>query len=45
MTGEVVGVVNSVIVKSLRESPVSHPSGITFALPVGTLRALFTDRK
>lgn len=45
VTGEVVGVVNSVLVKSLRESPVSHPSGITFALPVATLRALVSDRK
>ncbi|MFM8899938.1 MAG: serine protease [Burkholderiales bacterium] len=33
-TGEVIGVVNSVFVKGSKESALSQPSGITYAIPV-----------
>lgn len=33
-TGEVIGVINSVFVKSSKESALSQPSGITYAIPV-----------
>jgi serine protease Do len=39
-TGEVLGVINMVLVKSTRESALSQPSGITYAIPVRHLRAL-----
>ncbi len=32
-TGEVVGVVNMVLIKGTRESALSHPSGISYAIP------------
>jgi S1-C subfamily serine protease len=34
-TGEVIGVVNMVFVKSTRESALAHPSGISYAIPSG----------
>ena len=34
-TGEVVGVVNMVFVKGTRESALSNPTGITYAIPAG----------
>jgi S1-C subfamily serine protease len=39
-TGEVIGVMNSVFVKESRESLLSAPSGIAYAIPVVHLRAL-----
>lgn len=39
-SGEVVGVVNQVLVKSSRESALSSPTGITYAIPVALLHEL-----
>ena len=39
-TGEVVGIVNSVVVKATRESILSQPSGISFAIPAQPLKNL-----
>ncbi len=39
-TGEVLGIINMVLVKSTRESALSQPSGITYAIPVRHLRTL-----
>jgi S1-C subfamily serine protease len=39
-SGEVVGIVNSVLVKSTRESALTQPSGITYAIPVRKLKEL-----
>jgi len=39
-TGEVVGVVNMVLVRSTRESALSNPTGITYAIPVRFVREL-----
>ena len=33
-TGSVLGVVNMVLVRGTRESALSHPTGITYAIPV-----------
>lgn len=38
-TGEVVGVVNMVFVKGVKESAISAPSGITYAVPANYLKA------
>lgn len=38
--GKVVGVINMVFLKGLRESAVSNPSGITYAIPVRHVREL-----
>ena len=43
-TGQVLGLLNMVLVKSSRESLLSQPSGISYAIPVVHLRALL-DRK
>jgi hypothetical protein len=43
-TGQVLGMLNMVLVKSSRESLLSQPSGISYAIPVEHLRALI-DRK
>jgi serine protease Do len=40
---EVIGVVNSVLVKGTKESALSAPSGITYAIPVQKLKALLED--
>ena len=37
-TGKVVGIVNMVLVKGVRESALSNPSGISYAIPVSALR-------
>ena len=42
-TGEVIGVVNSVAVKSTKESALSQPSGITYAIPVKFVSELLTQ--
>jgi S1-C subfamily serine protease len=39
-TGEVIGIVNSVLVKATKESLLSQPSGITYAIPIRRLQAL-----
>jgi len=39
-TGRVIGVINSVFVKTTKEAAISAPSGITYAVPVDHVRAL-----
>lgn len=39
-TGAVIGIVNSVFVKGSREAAITHPSGITYAIPSQRLKAL-----
>ena len=39
-TGHVIGVVNMVLVRSTRESALSNPTGITYAIPVRFVREL-----
>jgi len=39
-TGRVIGVINSVYVKKTKETAISSPSGITYAVPVDYVRAL-----
>ena len=41
-SGQVLGIVNMVLVKNSRESLLSSPSGISYAIPVRHLRALLT---
>lgn len=41
--GEVVGIINMVFVKSTKESVLSQPSGISFAVPVDHLRELLLE--
>lgn len=43
--GEVIGIINMVFVKSTRESALTHPSGISFAVPVSHLQALLRDMR
>lgn len=43
-TGEVIGVINSVVVKSSKESALSQPSGITYAIPVRFVTELLERR-
>jgi S1-C subfamily serine protease len=42
-TGRVVGVVNSVLVKSTKESAIENPSGISYAIPVKFVRELLKE--
>lgn len=42
-TGQVVGVVNMVLVKGTREAALSAPSGISYALKASTLASLLAD--
>lgn len=44
-TGRVVGVVNMVLVKAGRESALSAPTGISYAVPVAALRALIAEAR
>nr|WP_246265772.1 serine protease [Aromatoleum diolicum] len=39
-TGQILGIVNMVFVKNTKESALSDPSGITYAIPVAHLKAL-----
>jgi len=39
-TGTVLGVINSVFVKGLKETAITHPSGITYAIPVNYVREI-----
>jgi S1-C subfamily serine protease len=43
-SGEVLGVLNMVLVKGSRESLLSQPSGISYAIPISHLRALLQRR-
>ena len=42
-TGEVLGVVNSVFVKGAKETAITAPSGITYAIPVKWVRELMRE--
>jgi serine protease Do len=44
-SGRVVGVINMVLVKSTRESALSQPSGITYAIPVRFVDALLARQR
>ena len=44
-TGDVLGVVNSVLVRGGRERALSAPSGITYAVPIQHLRPFLTRHK
>ena len=44
-TGEVIGVINMVLVKGTREAALSQPSGISYAIPVEHLRQLLQTVK
>ncbi|MDD5297780.1 MAG: serine protease [Rhodocyclaceae bacterium] len=44
-TGEVVGIINMVLVKSTKESAITDPSGITYAIPVRYLRELMSEQR
>lgn len=43
-TGQVLGVINMVLVRGSRESALSHPTGISYAIPVRLVRELLKDR-
>ena len=43
-SGQVVGVVNMVLVKGNKESALSQPSGISYALPVQLVHELLRER-
>ena len=43
-SGRVLGVINMVLVKNSKESVLSSPSGISYAIPVRFVRALLSDR-
>ncbi|MBL8326204.1 MAG: trypsin-like peptidase domain-containing protein [Rubrivivax sp.] len=42
-TGEVIGIVNMVLVRGSRETALSAPTGITYAIPVRYLRSLLEE--
>jgi S1-C subfamily serine protease len=44
-SGRVVGIINMVFVKGTRESVLSHPSGITFAIPIRHLAELLSAQE
>jgi len=44
-TGEVIGIINMVFVKGTRESALSQPSGIAYAIPVQPLKNLLQSNK
>lgn len=44
-TGEVIGIINMVFVKSTREAALSQPSGISYAIPVVHLGSLLGDQE
>lgn len=43
-TGEVIGVINMVFVKGSKESALSQPSGISYAIPANFLKRLLDER-
>jgi serine protease Do len=44
-SGDVVGIINMVFVKRTKEAAISHPSGISYAIPGNYLRDLITNTK
>lgn len=44
-SGHVIGVINMVLVRGTRESALSNPTGITYAIPVRFVRALLDQRE
>ena len=42
-TGEVLGIINKVFVQSTKEAVISHPSGITYAIPVKYLHQIIKE--
>lgn len=42
-TGEVLGVINKVFVQATKEAVISHPSGITYAIPVKYLHQILRE--
>lgn len=44
-TGQVIGVINSVLIKSTKESALENPTGITYAIPVKFVRSLLQKVK
>jgi S1-C subfamily serine protease len=44
-TGEVVGIINMVFVKATKEAALSHPSGISYAIPANFLRDLLNEKR
>lgn len=42
-TGEVLGIINKVFVQATKEAVISHPSGITYAIPVKYLHELLKE--
>jgi serine protease Do len=45
LTGEVFGIVNMVFVKGTKESVLTQPSGITYAIPANHLQALVQEMR
>ncbi|MDP5129743.1 MAG: serine protease [Paraglaciecola sp.] len=43
-TGEVIGVINMVHVKTTREAVLSDPSGISYAIPIEHVKSLLTEK-
>ena len=43
-TGEVIAILNMVLVRGSKESALSHPTGISYAIPVRFIEALLKDR-
>lgn len=39
-TGEVLGILNQVFIKGLKETAITHPSGIAYAIPIAHLKSL-----
>jgi S1-C subfamily serine protease len=39
-SGKVIGIINSVLVRSTKEAALTSPSGITYAIPAQRLKAL-----
>jgi len=44
-TGDVIGVINMVLVKGTKEAALSHPSGISYAIPGNFLRDLLNNSR
>lgn len=44
-TGQVLGVINMVFVKASKESALTHPSGISYAIPANHLSALIAEHR
>jgi S1-C subfamily serine protease len=44
-TGEVLGIINMVLVKATKEAALTHPSGISYAIPANYLRDLLSARE